>query len=764
LSTRLGRLATVASLLLAACGGPEGPAAPPPARPNVPVPAPETPAPEFVGGARCTSCHPDEAARWRESQHHRAMQVADEETVLGDFDDAEFSDAGVTTRFFRRGAGFWVHTEGPDGGLADFEVAYTFGVAPLQQYLLALPNGRLQALGIAWDTRPVAQGGGRWFQLYPNESIRAGDPLHWTGRAQNWNSSCAECHSTNVAKGYEPDRDTFATSFSDLDVSCEACHGPGARHVADPTGAPMPLDHVERAWVQQSASGIATRVPALAIRDEIETCARCHARRTRLAADGPPGAPLLDTIRPALLEPELYYPDGQIRDEVYVYGSFVQSAMYAAGVTCTDCHDPHSGTLRADPETVCRACHLPARFETTEHHHHEPGGAGARCVDCHMPARTYMVVDPRRDHSFRVPRPDLSERLGAPNACNGCHTDRSAAWAANAVAAWYPRGRNTEFHYGEALQAGRRWTADRLALLDRVIDDSSYPAIVRATAVELATTPLDDAGLDRIERSARDPEPLVALAALEALSEAPAPFKVEVAQRFLDAPERALRIEAAQQLLSARDALSERRREDWRRAFAEYQASLALDLDRAAGRLNSATTLARLGQPGEAERTLRAAIALEPDFAPAYVNLADLLRSRGREAEALALLDDATARLPEIPDLALARGLSLVRSGELTAAIAAFTHAAELTPESPEYEYVLGVALRSTATPERGIEVLEHVAERFPGYPQALLALATMLRDDGRLEAALEYARRLAAIRPADATARRLVDELATAR
>ena len=164
--------------------------------------------------------------------------------------------------------------------------------------------------------------------------------------------------------------------------------------------------------------------------------------------------PFLDAYLPALLEPGLYHSDGQIDGEVYEYGSFLQSRMHAASVTCSDCHDPHSLKLRAEGNALCAQCHLPERFDLSAHHNHEPGSAGAQCVNCHMPTKTYMVVDARRDHSIRVPRPDLSISLGTPNACTPCHADRPAQWAAEAVAGWYPGGRQTTPHYGPHSMPG----------------------------------------------------------------------------------------------------------------------------------------------------------------------------------------------------------------------------------------------------------------------------------------------------------------------
>ena len=186
----------------------------------------------FVGGKACAECHQQQYAEWSDSHHDLAMQDASEETVRGDFEDAAFTAHGVTSRFFRRNGDYFVNTEGPDGKLFDYKIDYTFGVYPLQQYLIAFPEGRYQALGLAWDARPKASGGQRWFHLYPDEHIRPDDVLHWTQINQNWNFMCADCHSTNLQRNFDVAQDRYETTWSELDVSCEACHGPGSKHVA----------------------------------------------------------------------------------------------------------------------------------------------------------------------------------------------------------------------------------------------------------------------------------------------------------------------------------------------------------------------------------------------------------------------------------------------------------------------------------------------------------------------------------------------------
>ena len=377
------------------------------------------------------------------------MQVADDKTVLGNFANAKFAYAGTTSTFSQRDGKFFVNTDGPDGKLADYEIKYTFGVRPLQQYLIEFPGGRMQALSIAWDSRPKAQGGQRWFHLYPGQNIKAGDWLHWTAGGQNWNFTCAECHSTNLRKNFDAKANTYKTTWSELNVACEACHGPGSNHaswarkqgdwqaLAATKGLALALDERKGVtWAPVAETGNARRSVPRASTREIDTCARCHGRAARISDDYVHGKPPLDTHRLALLDDNLYWNDGQMRDEVYNWGSFAQSRMHAQGVTCSDCHDPHSLKLKAPGNAVCAQCHQPAKFDSPAHTHHAAGTPGAACAACHMPTTTYMVVDPRHDHSMRIPRPDLSAKFGMPNACNNCHTKQTAEWAAAAIAEW----------------------------------------------------------------------------------------------------------------------------------------------------------------------------------------------------------------------------------------------------------------------------------------------------------------------------------------
>jgi predicted CXXCH cytochrome family protein len=336
--------------------------------------------PQFVGRDVCSGCHEEQAAQWSGSHHDLAMQAASEETVLGDFDNASLNRYGVTSSFFRKGETFMVRTEGADGKLRDYPISYTFGVEPLQQYLVEFPRGRLQALSLAWDTRPKERGGQRWFHLYPDEQIAHDDELHWTQPSQNWNSMCAECHSTNLEKNYDPAERTFSTAWSEIDVSCEACHGPGSDHVAwagrkpgwekheSGMGLAISLDERKRVdWAMDPETGNAVRSRPRDSGREIGMCARCHSRRSPISGNYVHGEPLLDHYLPRLLDAGMYYADGQIDDEVYVYGSFIQSRMFQAGVTCSDCHEPHSLQLRAPGNGVCLQCHAATKYDRASH-------------------------------------------------------------------------------------------------------------------------------------------------------------------------------------------------------------------------------------------------------------------------------------------------------------------------------------------------------------------------------------------------------------
>ena len=734
---------------------------PPPAAPPAPVAVAVAEA-KYAGSAQCSSCHAREHAAWKGSDHDLAMQVADEKSVSGDFAGAKFTYAGTTSTFSRRDGKFFVKTDGPDGKLADYEIKYAFGVRPLQQYLIELPGGRMQALSIAWDARPKAQGGQRWFHLYPGQNIKAGDPLHWTGVQQNWNFQCAECHSTNFRKNFDATTGTFKSDWAAINVSCEACHGPGSNHVAWASkqgewqafqagkGLALALDERKGiVWAPVAETGNAKRSMPRTTAREIEMCARCHARASRISDDYVHGKPPQDTHRLALLDDNLYWNDGQMRDEVYNWGSFVQSRMHAQGVTCSDCHEPHSLKSRAPGNAVCAQCHLPAKFDTAQHTHHAEGTPGAACAACHMPTTTYMGVDPRHDHSMRIPRPDVSAKLGMPNACNNCHAKQTAQWAADAIGKWTGKAPAGFQNFAAALRAGSLGAPGARGALLALIEDKSQPALVRASAMQRLGRLLTPVTIEITARELNDPDSLVRLAAVEALANAEPPTRQRYLPRMLGDPVRAVRTEAARALAGPPEALlSEPERASFAKALAEYVAAQTYNADRPEGRTNLGNIYAQRVDAAGAITEYRKALAIDPTFVPAYANLADLYRARGADGGAVAVLREGLARNPRAAALHHALGLALVRQKETAEGLKALRMASELAPESARFAYVYAVALNDSGQNREAMQVLATALKREPYDRDLLSGLAYFTAQAGNRELALGYARQLRALDP----------------
>ncbi len=696
------------------------------------------------------------------------MQPARDDTVLGDFADASFTHFGVTSRFFRRGGRFLVATQGTDGRTAEFEIAYTFGVAPLQQYLVELERGHLQALTVAWDTRPAEQGGQRWFHLYPDAPIPVDDPLHWTGRYQNWNFMCAECHSTDLRRRYRTEDDSYSTTWSDVNVSCEACHGPGSVHVQ---------------WARQAADdtrtgdsdvGLVVDFRGNAPAYEIEQCARCHSRRHRVSAEDHPGRPLLDDFMPETLRrDDLYFADGQILGEVYVYGSFLQSRMYRAGVRCTDCHDPHEAEPVVAGNALCTRCHAerpdarfaglrPKDYDHAGHHFHEPGSAGAQCVACHMPARSYMVVDPRRDHSFRVPRPDLSARLGTPNPCTGCHTDQSNAWAVDTIEKWYGPHHRQGRHYGDIIAAGRRADPAAKADLIALASDSETAPIVAASAIELLSGYGADADLlTVIAASSESADGLVRAKAAQAAEGYPAAERLRIAAPLLADPLRAVRTEAARVLAPLPPEMFDpTHAEAHAGALGEYHAAQQALVDTPAGQLNLAVLHTRDGRYDDAERAYRQALEWDPYFLPARFNLSLLYNSRGRNDDALRVLDEGIDRAPEEGELYYSKGLLLAEMRRLEPAADALGRAATLLPERARVRYNLALVLQRLGRLYEADVALNEAHRLDRRDPEIVNALAIFYAQQQDWARAASFAEKLVDLAPDAPEAQRLLREL----
>jgi predicted CXXCH cytochrome family protein len=719
----------------------------PPPPPKKQAASPVDASAEYVGTAACTECHQDQHDAWQGSHHDLAMQRANESTVLGDFDDTKARYYDETARFFRREGRYWVEAVGADGQLAEFPVVYTFGVEPLQQYLVELEPGRLQSFPYAWDTRAEAEGGQRWFHLQPEEYIEPGDALHWTGPSYNWNHACADCHSTALKKNYDRASRRFSTEYFEIDVGCEACHGGGARHVRlveaegdlsngagferrFPTAA-------DRAWVFEDGRDIAVLHSGQS--REPEACAPCHSRRADL---GGGYESFHDRYRLAVLDELLYFDDGQIEDEVYVYGSFLQSKMHAAGVVCSDCHDAHSARLRTEGNALCTRCHQSQGYDDPRHHFHDVGGEGSLCTDCHMPERTYMVIDDRGDHRFGLPQPALAAEVGAPDACTSCHQGKSAKWAQRHINKHFDK--RAEHGFARAFHAARRQEPEGEPALVELVAAGTAPAIVRATALLELRNLRSPALPALLMRASTDDSPLVRRSVAVAGRELPPEQRVEIVRPLLRDDARTVRVEAVGTLLGT-DAREWRTTDQYalRRATTEYLQARAFNADRGEGLADLAHVAALAGDIRHAEDNLREALELDPTFTAAYVNLADLFRSTQRDADAETVLRHGLKKASDRPAIEFALGLTLIRLQRRDEAMLHLKNAYELRPETIRFGYVYAVAQFDTGKRQEALRTLEQMHKRFPANREVLQLLAGYNQQMGREAAAKKYAERL---------------------
>ncbi len=528
--------------------------------------------PEYVGSETCAACHTDAVDDWQGSHHDLAWTLPSAETVVGQFDGRAFTHQGKTYRFTTRDGQYFIDTDDAKGGMQRYEVIGVAGIEPLQQYIIETEPGRLQSFDVVWDVD-----GQRWFHLYPDQVLAPGDGMHWTGPYKNWNARCAACHATGFEKNFSAQTKQYQSRQAEIGVGCEACHGPAQAHVewastgksfksADWHGVNeigLTINLTRGRGTEAELLGyLANTEQRLGPLDDAETqiqqCAGCHARREAFDDGNPaPGTPFHDAYRLSNLREGLYHADGQILDEVYVYGSFLQSKMYANDVVCTDCHNPHSAQLKVEGNGLCSQCHSPAgnpefptltlkEYDAPSHTFHAQGSAGSECKSCHMIERTYMGVDGRRDHSFRIPRPDLSLQTRAPNACNDCHDDKSARWAADTLATWFPNSTQRGAHFSQVLADGRRNLPEQADALAGLAEYDQLPAIVRATALDMLAPLADPMLAARLEPLLSDPEPLVRVSALSIQRGAPETERSTRIVALLEDPVKAVRIAAAQ--------------------------------------------------------------------------------------------------------------------------------------------------------------------------------------------------------------------------
>lgn len=573
----------------------------------------------YVGSASCRECHPNEHHQWQLSDHFKAMQIANDSTVLGDFNTSYTAD-GITSRFFKRDGKFFINTQNEKGDYQDYEVLYTFGYYPLQQYITDFPNGKKQVFRQSWDSRKK-----QWFHQYAGEVIPPDDYLHWTQAGQNWNLMCASCHSTNLQKNLDPYSDSYHTTYSELTVGCESCHGAAGAHVQSKGKAPL--------------------VPMQQQGQELTACMPCHTRRGEVSQHHGFSAEVMDNYIPEVPVTDLYFADGQVMGENYKYSSFLQSKMYQQGVRCTSCHSPHTGKLKAEGSKVCLQCHAP-NYATTAHTFHKGNDAETDCRVCHMPTRTYMGNDVRHDHNFYVPRPDLSAKYGTPNACNACHNDKTAQWAAKAVVQWY--GKERKPHFAEDLIIGSKQTAESLPRLQSLLRTPNTPDIIRAAALHYLGGQPSEARFPLIVRELTAADAQTRYRAVIALSEYPLSRYDAQLLPLLTDKVKAVRMVVANVILTQKGWDNARAMSPhFEKAHQEYRDFVLSQADFPLGSATAGDYFVKINQPVEAIRFYERALQKDKNLNYLRLNLATLYNGEGQNDKAAAVLHTALQYEPK---------------------------------------------------------------------------------------------------------------------
>ncbi len=560
-------------------------------------------APSYIGSNNCIGCHQEAYNTWEGSHHDLAMKIANDSTVLGNFNNVKVEIDGVRYNFFKRDGDFLVSITEIDKTEAEYKITYAFGVTPLQQYLVDFGDGKKQVLRVTWDGVEK-----KWYHQYKGDKIEPHDWLHWTRSAQNWNTMCAECHSTNLKKNYDIDSDSFNTTYDEINVACESCHGPASKHVN---------------WAKDNPDGKdAYIISGEGQTQQMNLCAPCHARRVKLTPDLKPGETFENQYMVQNITPNFYHGDGQIDEEDYVYGSFKQSKMYDEGVTCTDCHNAHSLKLKFNDNRLCTQCHISADYDTEKHHFHEANTNSSLCINCHMTGKDYMGNDFRRDHSFRIPRPDQSAKYGTPNACTGCHQGKSNKWAADAIVKWYGTERASHFSDALLLSSKVNVSNSERAMLDHFINDLQYPDIARATVIENLNYDTQES-FNSLFKALQDSSAAVKFNALMKFRSLPPEMRKSTALKYMGDSLRLVRIGAAQIVMDIDiNEFEPKDRPIVEATMGELETMLFSNADFSSGRMQLADYYMQKNDIGNAIKHYKMALEKDSLLIPVYSNLA----------------------------------------------------------------------------------------------------------------------------------------------
>ena len=693
---------------------------------------------EFVGAKACQSCHQKEYSQWQGSHHDMSMKHADENSVLGNFNNTEFISNKEINRFYKKASQYWVNIKGADGKFHDYQIKFTFGYEPLQQYMVEFDDGRVQLIPFAWDSRSKAEGGQRWFNLYPDMTAPYQE-FFWTNTGQNWNYMCADCHSTNVDKNYDLKTNSYQTSFSEINVACESCHGPASEHIAwskdkSPAqhfGFNRNLSPSVSQWVNKTQRPNTLSPQNIEHSQQVLVCAQCHSRRIQISdKDHISTNAFGERYMLDLISSINYHPDGQVYNEDFVYGSFLQSKMHENGVVCSDCHNPHTAELKLPIESLCLQCHQAQNYAVEKHHNHPADSSGAQCVNCHMPETTYMEIDARRDHGFHIPRPDLAQQLGTPDTCLSCHKNRNSQWSAEQVNNWFPKSHiKAEKDFATVFSASNaslnpqqiQMVADELS---RIAQTITYTPIIRASALSKMAVASNTNTTIAIARAVKNSNENIRLGAIEGAENMASAEKWRLLSPLLNDKVLLVRANAANALAILWRNLTPEQQGLLTPALNDYIETQNFNSDRSFAHANLAILHAYKGEYQQAISTFNQGIAIDPTFAPSYLNLSQVYRQLGDDTKVIGTLMRGMKANPADADLPFNLGLAYIRAKDKVKASKNLAKATELAPENSHYFYVYGLSLE-TQTPKRAYRAL-YQAYQLSDNPQHLYALCDM--------------------------------------
>lgn len=689
----------------------------------------------FGGSASCAECHPQACEDWARSHHAKAQRGMRSGLDREAFEPAQVILHGSQLSFaVMEAERFSLVTMGSDGRRQAFEPIGAIGVDPLWQYLIPVPGGRLQVTELAFD--PARK---EWFDVYGHEDRKAGEWGHWTGRGMNWNSMCAPCHTTGFRKNYEPEQDAYRSTYMELGVGCEQCHGPMSAH---------------NAWqrIHKDQKGDPTIRP-MDRQKYFSVCGSCHARRVDLTGSFAVGDEFSDHYELMVPDPtDLYYPDGQVHDEDFEFAAFNLSYMQQWGVRCTDCHQWHTGKPARRDNRLCLRCHehgitTKIPIDEVQHSFHPRDKGGFLCVDCHMPVTFYMQRHPRRDHGMTIPDPELTRDYGVPNACTRCHEDQGLQWSIDYVRQWYgPRMNRPTGVRSRLLARLKKNEGSAVAEVVRLLKGEENPSWRAAYARFLAPFALQARDgearrgtLEALGGLLEDAAPLPQAVAIESLE----PFAGVIAEPLaakLQSPSRLVRIKAAWALRARLDLQSP--------AGTDLMGLLAVSRDQPTGALHQATLWMDRGQAQDALPWYEKAIAWDSAAAPARHGLAVALQSLGRSEDAIVQLRKAAEVDPAQSAYPYGLGLLYAELGRISEARDAIQAAIEKDPHQSRYWYNLGLAEAQLDRPQVAIEAIQRAELMEPDVADYAFARATIHQRLGQRLEAEEALRRALSIDP----------------